>query len=228
MKITVEIPDAHAGDLFQFLASLSAKPMEPSTDPAPGHPELPLESPAVVMPPMKNPSGADPLLVATDDPVEPAAPEDPTMRVVEIPAEMHPLPDLPEGYSRWVGRGCGWPEAIAAGNRVVRWFRWSTNEWQPTSTFSAHTCFHIEAVKDAPAAEQPAEPVDKPRLIPEPGNYYYLRSGRQARIDCIEGRNAIKGAVLFSGKWSDFYWRSDGTPYGSDGPEWECVEIAPF
>jgi len=42
MKITVEIPDAHAGDLFQFLASLSARPVEASTDPAPGHPELPL------------------------------------------------------------------------------------------------------------------------------------------------------------------------------------------
>ena len=30
---------------------------------------------------------------------------DPTMREVEIPAEMFPLPELPELKERWIGRG---------------------------------------------------------------------------------------------------------------------------
>lgn len=39
MKLTITIPDRHAGDLLQFIASLKG---ETIVDPAPGHPELPL------------------------------------------------------------------------------------------------------------------------------------------------------------------------------------------
>lgn len=79
-------------------------------------------------------------------------PEDPTRRIVPIPDHMHPLPPLPDGYSNWVGRGCGeglrWHSpGIFAENRVVRWRRESIKEWRPTSYFSCDQIFHIEAIK---------------------------------------------------------------------------------
>ncbi len=59
MKLTIEIPDAHTGDLLQFLASIASRTVEAPVDPAPGHPEIPLID------------AADPLKVAMDDPDEP-------------------------------------------------------------------------------------------------------------------------------------------------------------
>jgi len=43
MKLTIEIPDAHTGAILEFVSALVAKsiPVEATTDPAPGHPELP-------------------------------------------------------------------------------------------------------------------------------------------------------------------------------------------
>lgn len=43
MKLTIEIPDAHTGAILEFVSALVAKsiPAEATTDPAPGHPELP-------------------------------------------------------------------------------------------------------------------------------------------------------------------------------------------
>ena len=65
MKLTIEIPDAHTGDLLQFLASIASRTVEAPVDPAPGHPELPLDEGDIRW------AAADPLKVAMDDPVEP-------------------------------------------------------------------------------------------------------------------------------------------------------------
>lgn len=102
MKLTIEIPDAHTGDVLTFVAALLAKStaVEAPADPAPGHPELPLMAGDIdeegdirwgvvgdlkdtpeAAPPLKNPSGpimgidaADPIRVAAEDPVEDTRP----------------------------------------------------------------------------------------------------------------------------------------------------------
>lgn len=81
------------------------------------------------------------------EPDIPTAPEDPTMREVPIPDEYLPLPPLPEGKTRWVGRGV-FEDAVAyAGDRTV-FYWWGGTQWLPTATFSSRspTQFHIEAV----------------------------------------------------------------------------------
>lgn len=71
---------------------------------------------------------------------------DPTMRVVEIPAEMYPLPDLPKGKSRWIGRGCFYAEKHGPfPHRKIRFWEEDCNEWQ-TDSFFMNSTFHIEAV----------------------------------------------------------------------------------
>ena len=64
MQLTLEIPDAHLGEVLTFIAGLVAK-----TSTVPGHPELPLAGI----------DAADPLKVAMDDPIfderDPIAPQ---------------------------------------------------------------------------------------------------------------------------------------------------------
>ncbi len=95
MKMTIEIPDAHTGAILEFVSALVAKslPVEATTDPAPGHPELPLMTAAVQMGKTESLAAwaetvtdidaADPLKVAMDEPV----------RVEAVPG----LPTLPKG-----------------------------------------------------------------------------------------------------------------------------------
>jgi hypothetical protein len=71
---------------------------------------------------------------------------DPTMREVEIPAEMFPLPELPQGKARWIGRGRfpDWECAITP-QRKIRYMEESEMRWLCTSYFG-NDYFHIEAV----------------------------------------------------------------------------------
>jgi len=71
---------------------------------------------------------------------------DPTMREVEIPAEMFPLPELPQGKERWIGRGTfdGKSHGVFP-YRKIRWWGDGENEWLTTQHFSGNV-FHIEAV----------------------------------------------------------------------------------
>jgi len=71
---------------------------------------------------------------------------DPTLREVEIPAEMYPLPELPEGKIKWIGRG--WFNRKTYGifpNRKIRYYDPEGGEWHTTQHF-AQNVFHIEAV----------------------------------------------------------------------------------
>jgi hypothetical protein len=101
MKLTIEIDDKHAGDLLQFLASISAKRVGPET-------------------------------------------ESPTMQEVGIPKEYYPLPDLPKGKSRWVGRG-RFGGKFASGNGREIYYYSGDKQWRDCIDFSYHV-FHIEAV----------------------------------------------------------------------------------
>ncbi len=67
MKLTIEIPDAHTGDVLRYLAGLIPSAVEQVADPAPDHPELPLEDEADTRWCI---AAADPLKVAMDDPVD--------------------------------------------------------------------------------------------------------------------------------------------------------------
>lgn len=96
-------------------------------------------------------SWADHALAAFDKrfPEPPAAvePLDPTRRVVPIPEEMLPLPPVPEGYDRWVGRG-RFPETIFEGDgRVIQFWGTSSSIWIACDTFDSNY-FHIEAIKE--------------------------------------------------------------------------------
>ena len=71
---------------------------------------------------------------------------DPTMREVEIPAEMYPLPPLPEGKTRWMGRGFfaqKWHGPFR--DRVIKYYEKIGNEWCSTRYFG-YNFFHIEAI----------------------------------------------------------------------------------
>jgi hypothetical protein len=103
MKLTIEIPDAHTGDLLQFLASISAKQ------------------------------------------VDAPEPEDPTMREVGIPKGYYPLPDLPKGKSRWVGRGRFGGQFVSGNGREIYYYYSGDKQWKGCIDFSYHV-FHIEAV----------------------------------------------------------------------------------
>lgn len=71
---------------------------------------------------------------------------DPTMREVEIPADMYPLPELPQGKTRWIGRGrFERGRGIFAPNRKIRYRDEEYQEWQTTPHFGENL-FHIEAV----------------------------------------------------------------------------------
>jgi hypothetical protein len=71
---------------------------------------------------------------------------DPTLREVEIPAEMFPLPELPKGKTRWIGRGAFDGQNLGIfPNRKIRFWSIFCDEWQ-TTQFFAGTQFHIEAV----------------------------------------------------------------------------------
>ena len=73
----------------------------------------------------------------------PKVDEDPTMREVEIPEEYFPLPELPEGKTRWVGRGYFGGRTIEVSDD--RHLRFHDDSWSGTYVFS-HNYFHIEAV----------------------------------------------------------------------------------
>jgi hypothetical protein len=71
---------------------------------------------------------------------------DPTMREVEIPAEMFPLPELPELKERWIGRG-RFPDKTHGiyPNRKIRYYDPHDKDWYTTQHF-AENFFHIEAI----------------------------------------------------------------------------------
>ena len=132
-------------------------PAETSNDPAPGHPELPLD--AMIDAAQEK---ADALIDHLDAALEKSEPEfipDPapveaqeysTRLIVPIPVEMIPhLPDLPAGKNEWVGRGSKWPApeslaSIPVGDRVV--YYWAGEAFTETSNFSGEFLFHIEAI----------------------------------------------------------------------------------
>lgn len=71
---------------------------------------------------------------------------DPTLREVEIPAEMFPLPELPQGKTRWIGRGRFGRKAHGIyPNRKIRYYSTEEKEWFATQYFGENV-FHIEAV----------------------------------------------------------------------------------
>ena len=77
--------------------------------------------------------------------VDATEPEDSTMREVEIPKKYFPLPELPEGKTRWVGRGRFPANAILGNGREIRYYSNLTKEWLSCVNFSGGS-FHIEAV----------------------------------------------------------------------------------
>ena len=95
---------------------------------------------------------ADYALAAFDErfPEKPsvAEPPDPTRRVVPIPEEMLPLPPVPEGYDKWVGRGTFGGGLFRGKGRLIRY--WGAEKWNLCDNFSNYQ-FHIEAVRE----EQP-------------------------------------------------------------------------
>jgi hypothetical protein len=71
---------------------------------------------------------------------------DPTLREVEIPAEMFPLPELPKGKTRWIGRGRFKSGSGGfAPDRKIRYYDEDYQEWQTTQHFGENV-FHIEAI----------------------------------------------------------------------------------
>jgi hypothetical protein len=70
---------------------------------------------------------------------------DPTLREVEIPAEMFPLPELPIGKTRWIGRGSFIGKGRFCPDRKIRFWDEDNYEWATTQHFS-YDIFHIEAV----------------------------------------------------------------------------------
>jgi hypothetical protein len=106
--------------LIQLLGTLLAKtsPVEANPDPAPGHPELPLQDEAE--------------LEETD----------PTLRDLPLPDGLPELPLLPEGKTRWVYRGTFGGLSIPADGRIVRYF---SHDWRETRWFNT-ILHHIEAI----------------------------------------------------------------------------------
>lgn len=123
----------------------AAAPVEAVTDPAPGHPELPLDElpqPRVPQPTAGlSPEAAKAIQAATDE----AA--DPTRRDMPFPDGVVP-PPLPEGKTRWIYRGNDLPDTgkFLVGDRCVRWLDDTVGEWKHTATFSIEGVHHIEAV----------------------------------------------------------------------------------
>jgi hypothetical protein len=93
MKLTIEIPDAHTGEVLRYLAGLIPAGVELAADPAPGHPELPLVTCTTeddgdlrwcVAGELDDPAAADPLKVVMDDPIE-----DPRPRLIPLPGKRY-------------------------------------------------------------------------------------------------------------------------------------------
>ena len=156
MKLTLHIDDAHAPAIIQLLATLIAQtsPVEAPVDPAPGHPELPLESIAARTPkvhfqelPVIEGEGPAIELACKRSAIheQPEADEDPTRRELPMPDSLPEFPALPHGKTRWVYRGTFGGECHNAGmEREVR-YRSAAGRWSPTCTFSGYL-HHIEAV----------------------------------------------------------------------------------
>ena len=170
MKLTIEIPDAHAGAVLEYVAGLLAKtqPVEATTDPAPGHPELPLMAgdpedegnihwapvealdeglhrAATQMGKTETLSEWAEATVAEIEQSTPPDAEDLTLRDLPFPDGVVP-PPLPEGKTRWIYRGNGFGDpGIPCGSRHVMWLS-SRGKWIPASEFSLATIHHIEAV----------------------------------------------------------------------------------
>lgn len=75
----------------------------------------------------------------------PKVDEDPTLQEVEIPSICHPLPKLPRGKKRWVGRGTMGGVREKALGRHLRYYDTQFRRWVGTDEFSLDF-FHIEAV----------------------------------------------------------------------------------
>jgi hypothetical protein len=155
--LSIHVYDSTTPSEFDALIELLAgmKSRHAATDPAPGHPELPLPASltGLVNQPAKKfhfldetdtrlpkIAAADPLKVAMDDPVES---EDPTRR--EFPwGDLPEPPPLPEGKTRWVNRGEFLKYDISANGRKVA-FLDAEGTWRETFNFST-ILPHIEAI----------------------------------------------------------------------------------
>ena len=165
MKLTLTIDDAHAPLLIQLLATLLAKssPVEATTDPAPGHPELPL-MPATAPEPVAVQCGktqtVEEWAEANAAPPPPAAvlpdpfdikimpePLDFTRRELPLPEEFINIqaPPIPCGKSGWIYRGTFSNQDYPAPDRIVMFYDPNDGQWRKTSRFSCDF-HHIEAV----------------------------------------------------------------------------------
>lgn len=214
--------------------SLGSAPLEPAVLDANGHKPTLDESMADACgferptpeAPRKNPSGPDRIAVTELDP---------TKRDLPMGTDWPPLPELPEGKTRWVNRGHFQNVEITGAPRhdgTIMYF--DGDKWCDTTSLSGPFP-HIEAIAE-PVAEEPAPapaPVTdepKPRLIPEVGAYYWLRNGLTARILAKSGDDSFDGELhgIDADKWLPFHWHADGTPYGTGDSQFDLVELAPF
>lgn len=164
MKITLEIPNEHAPALLALLSDLMPVRLEPQADPAEGHPELPLapgmsveewaasrlakpddesEEIAETRWAVAGIDAADPLKVE----MEAAAPVRDGDAELPFPEDFPELPELPEGYSRWVYRGTfdGINPEKAVNHTCRKIEYWDGCAWCVTAQFSA-SFHHIEAI----------------------------------------------------------------------------------
>lgn len=161
MKLTLEIPQEHTGQVLAMLATL----MKPSTveaqpDPAEGHPELPLmpvemsveEWVASRLPTLDDESeeiAETRWAVAGIDAADPLKVEmEPCEAELPFPEDFPELPPLPEGKTRWVYRGT-FPEKepnteTMHKNRCIK-YRSCFGDWHDTETFDG-LMPHIEAL----------------------------------------------------------------------------------
>jgi hypothetical protein len=151
------------------------------------------------------------------------APEDPTHRDLPMPADCPPLPPLPAGMTRWVNRGSfRVGELVLIGDRVVRYYSPSSNDWIQTGSFSSDL-IHIEAVNESPVA--PTAPV-APKAIPEVGGFYWLKNKFTARINSYDGRHYV-GEINIDDQWHSYHWRPDGTSCTGNS-QFDLAEPCPF
>lgn len=143
MKVTLHIDDGHAPALIQLLAALldkaTALPVEGTTDPAPGHPELPLEANRT------EPWDEEPPAGTYDG-------NDRTRQRIPWPSHLASPPPLPSGKLYWIYRGRFSDEDFATDkgtpiypDREIRYWSEPHGEWLHTASFSGDMP-HIEAV----------------------------------------------------------------------------------
>ena len=164
MKLTLHIDEGHAPALIQLLAGLLAKatsiPVEATTDPAPGHPELALQVrgfldeghklgltvPESLAVPRVKPTIVDgvtglPSSYLNDGTFDA---NDPTRQRLPWPADLPCPPPIPHGKMHWVYRGLfEGVEHNAGSDREVLY--WDGEKWSVTLSFSG-PFHHIEAV----------------------------------------------------------------------------------